>query len=31
MATNGTVPGDGRSLGKLVSDLSEQTSKLVHA
>ena len=31
MATNGTVPGDNRSLGKLVSDLSEQTSRLVRA
>lgn len=30
MATNGT-PGDARSLGKLVSDLSEQTSRLVRA
>lgn len=31
MATNGAVPGDTRSLGKLVSDLSEQTSRLVRA
>lgn len=31
MATNGTVPGDNRSLGKLVSDLTEQTSRLVRA
>ncbi len=31
MVTNGTVPGDTRSLGKLVSDLSEQTSRLVRA
>ena len=31
MTTNGAVPGDTRSLGKLVSDLSEQTSRLVRA
>ena len=31
MATNGAVPGDTRSLGKLVSDLSEQASRLVRA
>ncbi len=31
MATNGTVPGDTRSLGKLVSDLTEQISRLVRA
>ena len=31
MSTNGTVPGDARSLGKLVSDLTEQTSRLVRA
>lgn len=31
MATNGAVSGDTRSLGKLVSDLSEQTSRLVRA
>ena len=31
MATTGAVPGDTRSLGQLVSDLSEQTSRLVRA
>ena len=31
MATHETAPGDTRSLGKLVSDLTEQTSRLVHA
>ena len=31
MATHGAVPGDTRSLGTLVSDLSEQTSRLVRA
>jgi len=31
MATNGATLGDTRSLGKLVSDLSEQTSRLVRA
>ena len=31
MATNGSVPGDTRTLGKLVSDLSEQASRLVRA
>ena len=31
MVTNGATPNDTRSLGKLVSDLSEQTSRLVRA
>jgi len=31
MATNDAGPGDARSLGQLVSDLSEQAARLVRA
>jgi uncharacterized membrane protein len=31
MTTPATAPGEARSLGKLVSDLSEQTTRLVRA